>query len=270
MQGRPGRLLCWLRSSGMIDRRTREVVDLWAEYLSMYGDRSSWATRGRGDLKQSVKASHEHWRDAVRPRQMVGDVEEGVDDALRRIEEAGDVVDRVLLKDLASKAGESPSAGVASWFTTMCWGAGPQNRVRLRQWTRALERPNLGEALGRTHQQISGGDLVLSYWGLRSLPGLGEAYLTKWLWALGLPQDSMDVRPYVLDARVWKVLRQLPWFPEGRNRAERWVDYCRTLDSWGALVSEQHKDWVADGDCLEQLMFDRGEGVHFAKWLEDR
>lgn len=253
----------------MTERHTREVVDLWVEYLSKHSDRRSWATKGRDDLRQCVAAPHDHWRDVVGRHRLVGDAEGGVQEALRRIDVAGDLIDRALLTDLASKAGES-SARVASWFTTMCWGAGPRNRARLRQWARALERPTLVEVLDRTHEHVARGDLVQAYWGSRSLPGSGEAYWTKWLWALGLAQDSMEVRPYVLDARVWKVLRRLPWSPEGGNQAERWVDYCRTLDVWGELVNERHKDWRVDGDCLEQLMFDRAEGVHFAQWLQGR
>jgi hypothetical protein len=103
------------------------------------------------------------------------------------------------------------------------------------------------------------------------LPGVGEAFLTKWLWAVGLSHpDLKPSSPAVLDDRVWKTLTRLDWWPVGRNRGERWADYCAALARWSELLNIAEPGWVVDSDRLEQLLFERSgaDAPSFFAWLQ--
>ena len=224
-----------------------------------------WAT-GPAPLRQEVRVPSGWWRSFANGLVLPDPVREGVLQAVDRIEERRDVVDRTLLTELAHQAGSSSAGLVSCWFTVMSWGAGPQNRARLRQWTRALPSEGFVEALGRSHALLAIADLPGAYQASR-LPGVGQSYLTKWLWVLGLPGRIGEPRPYILDRYVWQSLRRLAVSPTGRNEAGRWVDYCRALDRWAMAVNAVRPSWHVDGDRIEQLLFDRGEGLHLYEWL---
>ena len=249
-------------------------VDAAVTYLRQYLDAA--AAHGRSwvidpaPLTQSIEVHSEHWRDGIESLELDDDVRAGIEQALQDVAARGDHVDRSLITAYAQAAGDSPAALVRCWFAVMAWGAGPQNRSRLRQWVRAIPTAGFVEALEQSHTELAAGRHAAAYTTIRALPGLGEAYLTKWLWALGLGGGVPDPQPYILDNYVWQTLNRLGWSAQGRNNAERWVDFCRTTEGWADQVAEAHPDWHIDGGRVEQVLFDRGRyGTHFYAWLGD-
>ncbi len=221
------------------------------------GVERSWVFDGE-DLSMRVLAPVNQWRMLTNELGLQGDTAAGARLALERIDANGKTVDRRLLSSMSLTVQESSADRVACWFATMVWGAGPRRRHRLRQWTGAM-RPTLAEDLARSLAAAADSRMADAYLAAR-LPGVGEAYLTKWLWALGLPSARvMSPRPMVLDSRVWQVLNQCGWRPTGRNQAERWVDYCASLRRWAVILCDLHPGWLVDAERLEQLLFDRGD-----------
>jgi len=102
----------------------------------------AWVFNG-DPLIQKVTVHTEQWSALVTRRDLEGATLSGVMQALTAIRIRGGFVDRALLTDLALRADDSGTSRVACWFATMCWGAGPRQRSRLRQWVRALS-PSLG------------------------------------------------------------------------------------------------------------------------------
>lgn len=228
----------------------------------------SWAI-GLEPLKQRVSVQSDEWRERTALLDLGDEVRRGVEQALDGIAAQQNFVDRSLLTTYALAAADSEAALVRCWFCVMTWGAGPQNRSRLRQWTRALPSPRLIKALARSRAELVGGRPCDAYKTSMGLPGLGEAYLTKWLWVLGLGGVVGPPQPYVLDNYVWQSLNRLGWSAQGRNQAARWVDFCQAVDRWAHQLADQEPHWHIDGDRVEQLLFDRnGRGVHFYKWLD--
>ena len=240
---------------------------LFLEYLDGAANNGrAWAYDGT-PLHQPVNVPSGHWRTFADGLTMAADIRAGVLAAVEAIGNSNDVVDRSALTKLAADAGAGPSDLVSCWFTVMCWGAGPRDQIRLRQWTRALSAEGFIEALDHSRTSLLAGDLPKAY-RQSKLPGVGESFLTKWLWALGLPSGTSTVRPYVLDQRVWAVASALGWSPDGKNPSVRWANYCDALDRWARTINLQRPGWRVDGDRLEQLMFDRSkQGMHFYGWL---
>lgn len=180
-----------------------------------------------------------------------------------------DAANRAVLSELSAECDASDAARVACWVAVMCWGAGPRNNHRLRQWTQALD-PSLGGQLKRSRTDLLEDRPADAYWHAKML-GVGEAFLTKWLWAIGLSQpDLKPATPAVLDSRVWNTLARLGWWPVGRNKGYRWADYCAALTRWSDLLNSAEPGWSVDSDRLEQLLFDRNgqDTPSFFTWLK--
>jgi hypothetical protein len=242
----PARLLEYLELSDAVDR--------------------GWVHSGPPQT-QRVKVVSAEWRDYVDKLDAPMTIRSGMTAALDQIEGAGDKVDRQRLDELASGDLSDTSHLACSWFTVMCWGAGPQDRSRLRQWKKAPAWTGFGDALERSKDLCLSGDPVAAYRATKAMPGVGQAFLTKWLWLLGLAPSESDFRGYVLDDKVWKVIKPLGWTLVGNNEAERWVNFSRTLDAWAQTINAGHREWKVDGDRLEHLMFEREEGTSLHKWL---
>jgi hypothetical protein len=235
-------------------------------YLEQADASASGHLTGARPLDQSVRVRSAWWRDHLADKTFADPVRLGVDAAISCIADAGDTVDRQLLTRLAAESDAGDAARVTSWFTTMCWGAGPTDNFRVRQWRQALEQPYFISVLHDTAQRTGAGQLYEAH---RSawMKGTGEAFFTKWLWALGLAGVPGDVQPHVLDARVWNSLAVLGWWPEGTNASHRWVDYCRALDRWASELRDQQPGWAIDGDHIEQLLFERrNDRTDFHSW----
>lgn len=252
--------------AGMESATDQAVVNRIIEFLLPADDDVSGHLTGARELTQPVTVLSEPWLEYVAGMKLSEPVRAGVQGALGHIAAADNEVDRNMLTLLAGEADSGDEARVASWFATMSWGAGPTNNFRVRQWRRSMEQDNFLEVLGATARRVREGRLFDAHRGAW-MPGTGEAFFTKWLWALGLPGIPGDVRPHVLDARVWNSLAALGWSPKGRNASYRWVDYCIALDRWADAIRAEQLTWTVDGDGVEQLLFERRRNrTDFYSW----
>lgn len=251
---------CRRRTVTYASRMDRQPDNAVASQIIQYLDRADeYGQRdliGPAELTQEVVVLSANWQLYVDTAGITGEVRNGVETALDAVAGAGDTVNRELLMALAGRAGDGTEARVASWFITMCWGAGPRENFRVRQWRKALQWEHFTSVLAGTHHQVTQGNLVDAHRGAW-MPGTAEAFFTKWLWALGLGGIPGEATPYVLDARVWDSLSALKWWPEGPNKSHRWVDYCQALDRWAEIIQTDRPDWSVSGDRLEQLLFRR-------------
>jgi hypothetical protein len=180
-------------------------------------------------------------------------------------------VTRDALAALSECASRSTDDAITAWLTTMCWGSGPRNKWRLRQWNQALSLTDLPERLMATVTLVENGDLVAAYRSAK-LPGCGESYFTKWLWVCALPTARQPATvPLIYDNRVDVVLRLLDARPAGPNQPERWLAYCAELADWATELNDRHPGWTIDSERLEHLMFERGgnDGHCLYQWLLD-
>lgn len=245
------------------------VVSALITYLDEANDTLRDGFVGAAPLTQKISVPSEWWREHIAAMSLSDQVRDGVTLALDGIAEAGDTVNREMLTRLAAGAESGDTARVASWFSTMCWGAGPRNNFRVRQWRRALEEDYFCDVLSDTARRISEGRLYDAHRG-GWMRGTGEAFFTKWLWALGLPGVPGDVRPHVLDARVRNSLDAAGW-PDGPNASHRWVEYCTAVGRWADLIQGARPEWTVDGDRVEQILFLRNSGqTDFYSWRNAR
>lgn len=228
------------------------------------GQQRRWAFENV-PLQMKVEMPVEHWRANLAKCEIASSVRSGVEAALEAAQDRCEVVTRSDLMALSAAATDSNSA-VTAWLTTMCWGAGPRDKFRLRQWREALCLDDLPERLLRTIALVGDGDLVAAH-RTAHLPGCAESYFTKWLWACGLPPARRaGIVPLVYDDRVKKVLSQLGALPSGKNAAHRWVNYCSNVAEWAEHLNGGHPGWAATADTLEQLLFERN---HSSPCLHD-
>ncbi len=89
-------------------------------------------------------------------------------------------------RPLASQLGTDHADGHVRLFTaTMIWGSGTRNGRGPRNTCRALRAPSLAATLQRSAALVTHEDFASAYVAAR-LPGVGPAFFTKWLWAVGL------------------------------------------------------------------------------------
>lgn len=239
------------------------VVERIIEYLDGATEQGHGHLIAATGPTQEVEVPSGQWRDHLKELDLSEPVQRGVHAALDRIAQAGDRVDRSLLTELATRTGNGDDERVALWFATMCWGAGPRENFRVRQWRQALTWGDFTDTLEATQRNVAGGQLAEAHRGAW-MPGTGEAFFTKWLWALGLPGIDGAVTPYVLDARVRNSLHAAGWWPQGRGPAARWVEYCTALDRWADDIRTVRTGWSIDGGRLEHMLFERcGDGCDF-------
>ncbi|WP_436793485.1 hypothetical protein [Actinospongicola halichondriae] len=233
-----------------------EAINRVERYLLRENHDRQWAVDG-SPLVLQVTASAASWRTTLDPGSLPPVMRDGTLLALEQIAAGGDVVTRDMLARLSSTMSDDRSM-VACWVATMCWGAGPRNRPRLRQWSRSLSGASTAAVLRSSADELLHGKPEDAYRRMTSLPGVGEAYHTKWLWAVGLGADStLQPTPLIRDSRVDKTLRDLQWWPEARGAAARWVRLCDALGEWADELGRRHPTWTVEAEHIEQLLFDR-------------
>ncbi len=149
------------------------------------------------------------------------------------------------------------------FLASLVWGLGKSNARMLPGLMRALEDPDLGQVLKTTAASIRAGHPGEAYelWTEASLPGMQEAFFTKWFYAIGLTGvPETHLRPFVLDGRVWKSLQLLGWSSEQdsgfRYRANPAAAYCAYLAAlrrWATGASTGRK--VITPDDIEHHLF---------------
>lgn len=159
----------------------------------------------------------------------------------------------------------------ALFAATMAWGWGRQ-RFGPKNIAAALAEPQLQKRLEDSADLVSAGKLGEAYDLLSNedtrLPGVGEAFFTKWLWAVGLALNPCpEPVPLILDSKVWNSIRALPWRPPGGRRstsrpwsarAERYLAYCRLAAAHPPATSAGTVQF--DRTAFEDALFDWNGG----------
>lgn len=136
------------------------------------------------------------------------------------------------------------------------WGSGTSNGRGPWRTAQGLKQPDLPDVLRTTAQRVAEGDLGAAYTGFK-VPGSGEAFFTKWLWATSLGQSDQH-RALIFDARVQETLRRLMEGAEGwreRRGAKGYAGYVSLLHSAARELKPTFGG--IDPERLEWLMFDR-------------
>jgi hypothetical protein len=147
----------------------------------------------------------------------------------------------VELQDLATLAGavyaDDPIALRRLFLATMMWGSGPWNGRGPRYTAQALADHRLADTLRDTRYSVLHNEPEDAYARFR-VHGVGPPFFTKWFWAAGLG-SRLEVKPLVLDERVWESLGALGWNSVvaaggSRLRKRRYRAYLDTCATWAA------------------------------------
>jgi hypothetical protein len=149
------------------------------------------------------------------------------------------------------------------FLAAMAWGRGKRNGRMLPGFKRAFAHPALDATLAKTCDLIRDGLPAEAYeaWRAAKIPGLGEAFFTKWFYVCGMarvPNYCLD--PLVLDGRVCKSLRMLGWgswrasgVRRCRGRAAAYCAYLKTLQTWATIMTI--KGYRTTAEQLEIFLF---------------
>ena len=186
------------------------------------------------------------------------------------------ILSRKNLLDLATRAGSSVDQSgdlIALWVATMMWGSGTTYRRGPWRTSQGLRSEHIHESLQTTKQLVADGDLksaftMLSYGPLK-IPGCGEAFFTKWLWAASLTETEPPIRPLILDARVKASIKKATGPTNWVKGADGYVSYCRTLHAVANQLTESTKLAGITSEKVEWLLFDRNEieANAFKNWV---
>lgn len=181
-------------------------------------------------------------------------------------------IDRPLLRAMAVTAQRgTPNDLVRLWLATMMWGGGSSDGRRPWRTAQGLAYPQLVHVLAQSATQVWGGTPGAAH-GF-AVPGSGESYFTKWLWASSLALAPGATRPLILDYRVrvvWNLVHAAA--PVPLRGTAGYLCYLQRTWTAGAAVARGNPH--VDGEKLEWLMFDRGGRDHppfgepcFVHWL---
>ena len=176
-------------------------------------------------------------------------------------------IDRALLQAMAVTARQSGTSD--DLVTAMMWGDGSSDGRRPWRTAKGLGHPQLVGVLARSSAQVWGGTAGAGH-GF-AVPGSGESYFTKWLWASSLALATAPGSPLILDRRVrvvWHLAHAAA--PVALRGTPGYLEYLR--GTWAAGVVVAHRHPHVDGEKVEWLMFDRANHPNFsepcfADWL---
>jgi|GEM_PF-1628972 hypothetical protein len=144
-------------------------------------------------------------------------------------------------QDLVTLAGaidtDDPVALRGLFAATMMWGSGPWNGRGPRYTAQALADHRLADTLRDTRYSVLHNEPEDAYARFK-VNGIGPSFFTKWFWAAGLG-SRLEVKPLVLDERVWASLSALGWNSVvaaggSRLRKRRYRAYLDTCALWAA------------------------------------
>lgn len=164
--------------------------------------------------------------------------------------ELGDrVVKRDAVVEACTSAGlTSTDAIVAAYVLVMAWGSGTSNSRSLRNTRKSLQDVSAAGAMLRDsaaalrHAEEVLDPAVLAVHRQFSLPGVGEAFFTKWFTFAGyVPGRAWQ--PLILDRRVRATLHKtldvwLNQLTAVRNGPNRYVAYLSAMHSWSAQLPQ--------------------------------
>ena len=208
----------------------------------------------QGTSQGTVEFTASTWRNWLS-----GTVEEEV---LTVLDELHGSVSRGDLRRLALQA--IGTLGLRRLFlAAMTWGRGKRNGRMLPGFKKAFAHPALDGTLASTCNLIREGLPGEAYdvWRAAEIPGLGEAFFTKWFFVCGMggvPNTCMDA--LVLDRRVWRSLRVLGWgswrasgVRRVHGRAAAFCAYLKALQTWATVMTI--KGHATTAEQLEIFLF---------------
>ena len=149
------------------------------------------------------------------------------------------------------------------FLAAMAWGRGKRNGRMLPGFKKAFAHPALDATLARTCNLIRDGLPGEAYdvWRAAEIPGLDEAFFTKWFFVCGMTGVSTTcMNALVLDGRVWRSLRVLgcgSWRASGvrrvSGRATAFCAYLKALQTWATIMTI--KGYATTAEQLEIFLF---------------
>ena len=161
--------------------------------------------------------------------------------------------DRVVTRDAVNDVCQSldladNDAVVAAFVLVMAWGSGTSNSRSLRNTKAALQDVQLAAAILRDSavtlrsvQDMSDAKLVDAHRRF-SLPGVGEAFFTKWFAFAGFTASRVW-QPLILERRVRATLHKtldvwLNKLSEKRRDPERYAAYLAAMHRWAGELPQ--------------------------------
>lgn len=150
---------------------------------------------------------------------------------------------------------DTPAANRRLFIATLIWGRGKSNGRMLPGLMSALRSERCDETLRATSELVEVANLVGAYrrW---NLPGLRDAFFTKWFWAAAGRRD-VELRALVLDGRVWRSLGAIGWdsidASGSRRRAHRYLAYVECVHRWAEDLSSTSRQVSAED--VEYVLF---------------
>jgi hypothetical protein len=142
---------------------------------------------------------------------------------------------------------------------TMVWGAGKEDGRRPRLTAKGLRDRKLARVLEDSAANVGAGRLRDAWNSCVPLDGWGEAYFTKWLWAVGLGCQKLPITPLIYDDRVKWALALVALNIRGGYRhgdAGDYEDYISLLHDVAGDLRDGGFAQV-NAEKLEWLLFDR-------------
>jgi hypothetical protein len=202
-----------------------------------------------GKTAQPVRFRLPSWEAALadvpgRPTRLLSDPALTTEPASPRFRALGDrLVTRNAVVDACSSMNLSDDEAVISTFVlVMAWGSGTSNSRSLRNTRTALQDVTAaGTALRESATAIRAIDhlddpAIVDVHRRFSLPGVGEAFFTKWFAFAGFAPER-NWQPLILDSRVRATLHKsldvwLNQLTETHNDSERYVAYLTVMHRW--------------------------------------
>jgi len=168
------------------------------------------------------------------------------------------MIKRSHIKTMARDAAKDDVSALRRLFVaTMIWGRGKSNGRMMPGFAKALSDTRIDSALVDSCEAFSAAE-AYRMWRSAGVNGLGEAFFTKWLWAVSTRRNAQYLA-LVLDARVWRTLNQpisdggLGWSSlvaaDSRYRHLRYQAYVDACCSWADALS-------CDAEDVEWALFE--------------
>lgn len=211
--------------------------------------------RYAGNIQSSVRFRLPSWEKALegipgQPTQLLSDSAVTTPSTDKLYREFGD---RVVTRDAVVEACTSADmtrddAIVAAYVLVMAWGSGTSNSRSLRNTNKSLRDLSTAARTLRESAAVlrRSGDIsdpaILEVHRKFSLPGVGEAFFTKWFTFAGYA-PGRNWQPLILDSRVRSTLHKtldvwLNRLTDVRNGPHRYVAYLKAMHHWAAQLPQ--------------------------------
>lgn len=169
------------------------------------------------------------------------------------------------LRSLAAHL-EDVDSHLRLFCSCIAWGRNSRLYPSDSDLSKALRYPRLRDALMASAALVNAGVPTAAYeaWQACKVPGIGQSFLSKWLFACGLRRLQWNdaLQPLVLDRRVWSGLKALGWtswhangFTWQPSKAALYGAYLRSLRDWSSVLAVM--GYQTSPEHLEILLFDK-------------